>query len=385
MKVFLVDGKRTAFGKFGGSYKSVTPVDLAVDCAQSLLDSLKISAKDMDHFILGNVLPSMTDTFYGARHLGLKLGGLEETPGYLVNRLCGSGIQAIGDAVSMIKNGEAQAVLSAGVENMSLAPHLVYGGRFGTKYGALKSADMLLDSLTDQYAGCPMAITAENLAAEYGITREECDQFALESHQKAAKAYEQGLLQGEIGTAKLKLALDEHLRTDAKLAEMSALKPSFKADGVVTAANASGIVDGAASVVVASEAFVLKHKLSPIAEIIDMSVVGVPPRIMGIGPVNAIKNLLAKHKLDLTQIDIIEINEAFAAQTIACQKALQLPMEKINRWGGAIALGHPLAASGVRISLTAARQMQHYKAKTAIASACIGGGQGIALLMRACN
>lgn len=386
-KIYLVQGKRTPFGKFGGSLKDITPVDLAVIAAKALFADIKLDPSKVDQVILGNVVPSSTDTMYGGRHLALKLGCSEPTPGIVINRLCGSGIEAILQAARLIKLGEANCVLSAGTENMSMVPHLTYGGRFGTKYGALKTEDMLLDALTDKYIQTPMGITAENLAEKFQITREQCDEFSCNSHKSAAKAYEAGLLQGEIATVTLKRGVcdrDEHLRSDVVIDEMQSLKASFKTNGVVTPASASGIVDGAAAVLIASEHFVKENNLTPIAEIIDGVVIGVDPKIMGIGPSPAITKLLLKNNLKLSDIDLFEINEAFAAQTLSCRKDLEIPAEKLNVWGGAVALGHPLAASGVRITHTLARQLTHYKLKLGIASACIGGGQGIAILIKAC-
>lgn len=384
-KIYLVQGKRTPFGKFGGSLKDVTPVDLAVHASKALISEIKLDPAKIDQVILGSVVPSSTDTMYGGRHLALKLGCRQETPGIVINRLCGSGIEAILSAARLIKLGEASCVLAAGTENMSMVPHLVYGSRFGTKYGSLKTVDMLLDALTDQYAQTPMGITAENLAEKFTVTREQCDVFSYNSHLRAAKAYKDGLLQGEIAPYPLKKGVcdkDEHYRDDASLEEMKGLKPTFKTDGVVTAASASGIVDGAAAVIVASESFVKKEGLTPLAEIVDGFVIGVDPKIMGIGPSPAIKGLLSKTNMKLSDIDLFEINEAFAGQALSCMKDVEIPHDKINLWGGAVALGHPLAASGVRIAHTLARQLKHYNKNYGIASACIGGGQGIAVLLK---
>ena len=384
-KIYLVQGKRTPFGKFGGSLKDVTPVDLAVHAAKSLISEINLDAIKIDQVILGNVVTSSTDTMYGGRHLALKLGCRQETPGLVVNRLCGSGIEAILAATRLIKLGEAQCVLAAGTENMSMVPHLVYGSRFGTKYGSLKTVDMLLDALTDQYSQIPMGITAENLSEKFEITKEQSDTYAFQSHARADQAYKNGFLQGEIAPYSLKKGVcerDEHLRDDASFDEMKNLRPTFKSDGVVTAASASGIVDGAAAVIVASESFCKKEGLTPLAEIIDGFVIGVDPKIMGIGPSPAIKGLLTKNNMTLDQIDLFEINEAFAGQTLSCMKDLNIPHDKINLWGGAVALGHPLAASGVRITHTLARQLKHFNKDYGIASACIGGGQGIAILIK---
>ncbi|WP_127715093.1 thiolase family protein [Halobacteriovorax sp. HLS] len=384
-KIYLVNGKRTPFGKFGGSLKDISPVDLAVTAAKAAIDEIGLDPSKIQHVILGNVVPSTTDTIYGGRHLALKLGCPVETPGYVVNRLCGSGIQSILDASRLIKMKEAQCVLAAGSENMSLVPHLTYGARFGTKYGALKNVDMLLDSLTDKYTNSPMGITAEKLSEQFKVTRSECDVFALNSHIKAAKAYADGHLQGEISPVELKRGScekDEHLRESASIEDMNNLRAAFKDGGVVTAASASGIVDGAAAVIVASGQFCIDNKLTPLAEIVDGEVVGVDPTIMGIGPSPAIKNILSRNKMTLEQIDLVEINEAFAGQTLSCVKDLGLDEDKLNIWGGAVALGHPLGASGTRISLTLARQLHSTGGEFGIASACIGGGQGIAVLLK---
>ena len=384
-KVFLVGGRRTPFGKFGGSLKDIPPVDLAVIAAKGAISDLKLPLDSFDHVIFGNVVPSTTDTIYGGRHLALKLGMPIKTPGYNVNRLCGSGIQAILDAVRLIQLGEAGIVLAAGAENMSLIPQLLYGGRFGVKYGSLKTVDMLLDTLTDKFTGDPMALTAEKLAENYKISREECDLFSLNSHLKAVKAYENNLLQEEIAPVKLERGLcekDEHVRYDADISSLNRLKPSFIENGVVTPGTASGVVDGACALVIASESAVEKYGLDPLAEIVDGQVIGVDPSIMGIGPVPAIQNMLLRQNLTLEEINCFEINEAFAAQTLACTHDLGLPLERLNRWGGAVAIGHPLGATGSRIALTLARQLSHYKENYGIASACIGGGQGISILLR---
>ena len=384
-KVFIVQGKRTPFGKFGGSLGAITPVELAVIATKALLDELKVSPESLDQVIFANVLPSTPDTLYAGRHLGLKTGMKVESPGIVVNRLCGSGIQAVIDAARLIRTNEAKAVLVAGAENMSMAPHLTYGARFGTKYGGLGSKDLLLDTLYDKHAGMPMGQTAENLAHEFTVTKEESDTYAFESHQKANKAYAAGLIQPEIAPIKfdrIDCSKDEHLREDISLAEMQKLKPTFKKDGTVTAGSASGIVDGACALIIANEEYCQKHNLKPIAEIIAGEVVGVDPTKMGIGPVPAIQNLLKKQNLKISDIDLFEINEAFAPQVIACRKALDISPDKLNIWGGAVALGHPLGATGLKITLTLARQLQHLQKNYGISSACIGGGQGIALLIK---
>eukprot|EP01116_Phalansterium_solitarium_P024109 TRINITY_DN8723_c0_g1_i1.p1 TRINITY_DN8723_c0_g1~~TRINITY_DN8723_c0_g1_i1.p1 ORF type:complete len:448 (-),score=157.24 TRINITY_DN8723_c0_g1_i1:123-1364(-) len=385
-RVFLVSGKRTPFGKFGESLRDQSPVDLATHATKAVLADTKLDPARIDHVIVGNVINTTTDTMYCARHVALRSGMPLETPAYNLNRLCGSGIQAIGDALTQIEIGRAQAVIAAGTENMSNVPHLTYGARFGTKYGNLTSVDMLLDALTDKFANLPMGITAEKLGAKYNVTRLECDEFSMQSHEKAAKAYADNNLQGEIAPVTLKkgeISRDEHIREKTSLADMAKLKPSFQKDGLVTPGSASGIVDGAASVLIASEEFCQRHGLTPLAQVVDYVPVGVDPSIMGIGPVPAIRKLLERTGLKFSDIDLFEINEAFAAQTIACAKELSLPMDRLNIWGGATAIGHPLGATGVRITLTLARQLQKKNAKLGIASACIGGGQGIAVLLKA--
>jgi len=322
---------------------------------------------------------------YGARHLTLKLGCPIPTPSFAVNRLCGSGIQAIAEAFNMIMLGQANVVLSSGSENMSMAPHLVYGARFGTRFGPLKTVDMLMDALTDSYCKTPMAITAENLSKEYGVTREECDEYSYNSHKKVAEAYKNNLMQGEIVPVPLKkgtLDKDEHVRYEVNLGDMSKLKATFQKDGVVTAGTASGIVDGAASVLVVSDKFLKERNLTSLGVILDWVAVGVKPELMGIGPVDAINLILKRNKLTIKDIDLIEINEAFAGQTLSCMKALKIEPSKLNIWGGAVAIGHPLGASGTRITNTLIRQLRQKKLKLGIASACIGGGQGIAILVR---
>lgn len=384
-KIYLVNGRRTPFGKFGGGLIDTPPTELATIAAKALLSDIKIDPVAIDQVLFANVLPVNPETFYAARHLGLNLGCPETIPAKVTNRLCGSGIDVMLEASRLIKLGEAEIVLCAGAENMSMAPHLIYGSRFGTKYGSLPTKDMLLDTLTDARIQTPMGMTAENLAEKYQITKADSDTFSYESHKKAAEAYTQNLIQGELAPVTLKkeiISQDQHLRQDAKRTDWDNLRPTFKKDGVVTAGSASGIVDGGAAILVASEEAVKKYNLNPLAEIVDGYVVGVNPSEMGIGPVPVINKLLSKNKLSQDQIDLFEINEAFAAQTIACIKALNLDPQKVNVWGGATALGHPLGATGLKITLTLARALKHYKRGYGISSACIGGGQGIGILLK---
>lgn len=380
-KVFIIQGKRTPFGKFGGSLGGLTPVELAVFATKALFQEAKIDPETLDQVIFANVIPSTPDTLYAGRHLALKTGMRVETPAMVVNRLCGSGIEALIMGARLIRNFEAEALLIAGAETLSMAPHLTYGARFGTKYGPLKSKDLLLDTLSDQHTQLAMGITAENLAQDYSISKDDSDKYSYESHLKANTAYQANLIQPELISVN-NCFKDEHLRENVSLDDMKKLKPTFKKEGTVTAGSASGIVDGACAMVVASEEYVKKHKLTPLAEIVRGEVVGVDPSRMGIGPVPAIQQLLQKQKLKITDIDLFEINEAFAPQVIACQKALEIESSRLNIWGGAVALGHPLGATGVKITLTLARQLQTLKKAYGISSACIGGGQGIALLIK---
>ena len=324
-KVYLIDGKRTPFGKFGSKLSQITPRELATLCSVDLLQSLNLKPESIDQVILGNVVPSSSDTLYGARNLALSVGCPEQTPAYMVNRLCGSGLQSIADAYNLIKLQRSGLLLASGTENMSMVPHLTYGARFGSKYGSLKSVDLLLDALTDQYSGCPMGMTAENLAEQYQISRQQCEKFSMLSHQKLSEAYKKNYLQSQLTSIELKrgnLEKDEHYRESLSLEELEKLRASFKKDGVVTAATASGIVDGACSVMIASEEKVKSLNLTPLAEVIDYSVVGVDPKIMGIGPVPASQILMKRNNIEMKDIDLWEINEALASQGLSSQNEL---------------------------------------------------------------
>jgi acetyl-CoA acyltransferase 2 len=386
-KVYLISGLRTPFGKFGGELKGVSPVDLAVFAGKALLKQLNLSPDLIGHSVFSNVCPSTPDTLYGGRHVILKLGGKKETPGLNINRLCGSGIEAVNYAKHLIQNEDTQCVLVTGSENMSMAPHLTYGGRFGTKYGPLETKDLLWDTLTDEFCQTAMGVTAENLATQYSISREDSDRFSLSSHQKAQKAFSEGLLKDEIVPFETKRGIlehDGHIRNDAKLEDLKNLRPTFSKSGVVTAGSASGIVDGGVALLMGSEKFCKeKHLEGPFCEIGESHVVGVDPKLMGIGPAPAIRGLLEKiGPKSLDEVDLFEINEAFSPQILSCLKDLGLNEEKVNAWGGAIAIGHPLGATGLRLVLTLARQLKYYKKQTGVASACIGGGQGIALALK---
>lgn len=387
--VYLVDGARTAFTAFGGSFANVEATELGTATAIEALKRSNVKAEDIDHVIYGNVIHSSLNAAYLARHIGLKAGVPKEVPALTLNRLCGSGAQAVVSAAQHILLGEADLVLAGGAENMSMSPYSNFKQRFnGSKMGNMQFEDMLTATLTDQYTGNGMGMTAEKLAEQYSISREEQDAYAVESNRKAAEASTNGVFGEEIIGVEVKtrkgttfIDKDEHIKPDANIEKLSTLRPSFKKDGTVTAGNASGINDGAASVVVAGQAAVDKHGLKPIARIISWGVAGVDPTVMGIGPVPAIKQALSRANLSLEDIDLIEVNEAFAAQYLAVEKELGLDRAKVNVHGGAIALGHPVGASGTRVLLSAAYELKRRGGKYAVASLCIGGGQGIAVVI----
>lgn len=387
--VYLIDGARTAFGGFGGAFAGTDATELGTATAVEALKRSGVKPEDVDHVIYGNVIQSSVNGAYLARHIGLHAGVPKEVPALTLNRLCGSGAQSVVSAAQHILLGEADIVLAGGAENMSMAPYANFKQRFGgSKMGDMKFDDMLLATLTDQYTGSGMGMTAEKLSEQHDISREEQDAFAVQSNQRAAKAVESGIFAEEIVAVEVKgrkgsklIDKDEHIKPEASEESLAKLRPSFKKDGTVTAGNASGINDGAASVVVAGEQAVEKHGLKPVARIVSWGVAGVDPTIMGIGPVPAIKQALEKAELSLNDIDLFEINEAFAAQYLAVEKELGLDRDKVNVNGGAIALGHPVGASGARILLSAAYELKRRGGKYAVASLCIGGGQGIAVVI----
>ncbi|MGE0041712.1 MAG: acetyl-CoA C-acetyltransferase [Vicinamibacterales bacterium] len=388
--VFILGGARTPMTDYVGALKDVSAIDLGAVASKGALARTGTEAGWIDHVVFGNVQQSSVDAHYGARHVGLKAGLPIEVPALTVNRLCGSGVQAVISGAQHIQLGEAGMVLAGGMENMSQVPHLIRGLRSGLKLGQGKLEDWLWEGLTDPYAGCSMAITAENCAEKYGITREEADQFALRSQQLADKAWSSGIMQDEVVPVEIKtrkgvtlVERDDHMRPETTLEILAKLPAAFKKDGVVTAGNASGIVDGAAALVLAGDAAVKAHGLTPLGRLVAWAAVGVDPKLMGMGPVPSIRKALERAGMSLGDLDLIEINEAFAAQYLACEKELGLDREKVNVNGGAIALGHPLGASGARILLTMLLELRRRGKKFGVASACIGGGQGIAAIVEA--
>lgn len=387
--IVIVGAKRTAFGTMQGALKGVTANDLAAHASKAALEQAGIDKKDVGHVIVGNVMQTSADAIYCARHVGLKAGLPIETPALTVNRLCGSGFQAIINGAEQLLLGEADAVLVGGTENMTQAPHILRGGRDGWAFGkAPQVGDALWDALTDSYCQTPMAVTAENLATKYGITRQQCDEYALASQQRWAAANEAGRFKSEIVAYEIaskkgaiQFAVDEHPRPQSTMEALGKLGPVFKKDGVVTAGNASGICDGAAMLVLATEDYAKKHSLKPLAKIVQWGVAGVEPKEMGIGPAPAIRNALARAGLKLGDMDLVEVNEAFAPQYLAVEKELGLDRNKTNVDGGAIALGHPLGASGARITTHLVYELTRRGGRYAVGSACIGGGQGLAVLI----
>jgi acetyl-CoA C-acetyltransferase/acetyl-CoA acyltransferase 2 len=377
--IVILGAKRTAFGAMQGALKSVSANDLAVHAAKGALAQSKVSVEDIAHVVIGNVMQTSPDAIYCARHVGLKAGLPITTPALTVNRLCGSGFQAIINGAEQLLLGEGNAVLVGGTENMTQAPHVLRGARDGWAFGkAPQVGDTLWDALTDSYCNTPMGMTAENLSTKYGITRQQCDEYALSSQQRWAAANEKGFFKDEITPVELaskkgtvSFAVDEHPRPQTTMEVLAKLGPVFKKDGVVTAGNASGICDGAACLVLATEDFAKRKGLTPLARIVQWGVAGVDPTIMGIGPAS----------LKLSDVDVIEVNEAFAPQYIAVEKELGLDRAKTNVNGGAIALGHPLGASGARITTHLAYELARRGGRYAVGSACIGGGQGLAIII----
>lgn len=384
--ILIVEGARTPFGTYGGSFKDVSAMELGVAASKAAMERAGVQPQDIDNVVFGNVIHTSSNAAYLARHIALHAGVSIHAPALTVNRLCGSGLQAVVSAAQSIRLGESQVALVGGTENMSQSPYMLRNGRFG---GGLKMDDMLTASLTDEYCGIGMGVTAENLAKKYNISREEQDQFAYESHMRAARAREAGRLATEIVPVTVRgrkgqetvVAEDEHIRPDTTVERLAKLKPVFLSDGTVTAGNASGINDGAAALVLASESAVKRLGLKPLARLVSWAVAGVEPEIMGIGPVASSKIALERAGLGIGDMDLVEINEAFAAQYLAVEKELGLDREKTNVNGGAIALGHPVGASGARVLLTLLHELKRRQGKRGLASLCIGGGQGITAIV----
>lgn len=388
-KIVFIAGKRTAFGAFGGSLKDISATDLGVESVKATLSQAGLSAEKIDHVIFGNVVQSAADAAYLPRHIGLKSGVPVNVGAFVVNRLCGSGFQSWVSGAQMIMTGEASVVLAGGVEQMSQIPYIARGMRFGgIRMGNAELEDYMTSALTDSYAKSPMAITAEKLGEKYGITREQSDRYSIQSQTRYKEALARGDFKMEmspitIETKKGSVVVDkdEHPKPDSTYEKISTLKSIFKKDGLVTAASASGIVDGAACSLLASESKAKELGLKPMARIVSFGSVGCDPTIMGIGPAGASRLALQRAGLKLDQMDLVEVNEAFSAQYLAVEKELGLDPRRTNVNGGAVAVGHPLGASGTRIMNHLVYELHRRGGKYALGSACIGGGQGIAIII----
>src|SRR5579859_4348217 len=388
-EVYIIDGARTPVGVLQGLLSDVSAIDLGVVAAKGAMERSGVDPQLIDQVVLGNVIQSSKDAIYFARHVALKAGLPIDTPALTVNRLCGSGLQAIVSAAQMLLLGEGQIALAGGAENMTQAPHVLHGARAGYKLGqAPQLEDSLWEALVDSYIGCGMAITAENLAEKYALTREQVDEYALRSQVAARKAQQAGKLAEEIVSVTVKdrkgnpveITQDEGIR-DTSMEALAKLPARFRKGGVVTPGNASGINDAGACVILATEEAVRQHNLKPIARLVSWGVVGVPPEIMGIGPAPAIRQALKRADLNVSDLDRVEVNEAFSPQYLAVEQELGLDRDKTNVNGGAISIGHPLAASGARITLALMYELRRNHFKYGVASACIGGGQGIAAVI----
>jgi acetyl-CoA acyltransferase 2 len=389
--VVFLSAVRTPFGAFGGSLKQFSANDLGAIAAKAALERAGIEAGDVNHVIFGNALQTSADAIYHARHVALRAGLPVEVPAMTVNRLCGSGFQAIASGAEQILLGEAEVALCGGAESMSQAPHVIRGARWGEmRLGEAGQfmEDMLWAALKDTQCDLSMAQTAEKLAEQYGVSREEADQVALRSQQRAKKAWDEGRMQNEVVPVPIKsrkgetlFNTDEHMRPDTTMETLGALRPYFHKDGLVTAGNASGIGDGAAAVVICSAEWAESKGLKPLGRLISWGIAGVQPDIMGIGPAPAARKALQRAGLSLDDMDLVDINEAFAPQFAAVAKELGLDPEKTNVNGGAVAITHPLAASGARITANLLHELRHRGARYGLGGACIGGGQGMAVVV----
>jgi len=391
--VVFLSGRRTPFGTFGGTLKDFTATDLGVHASKSALETAGVAPEQVGQVIFGNALQTSADAIYLARHVGLRSGVPQEAPALTLNRLCGSGFQAIASGAEQILLGETDVVLCGGTESMSQAPHVVRGARWGElrlgepgKY----FEDSLWAALTDPLCGLSMAQTAEKLAEQYGVTRQEADEVAVRSQQRAKQAWDEGRFEAEVAPVPVKTRkgevmfnTDEHMRPETTLEVLGALRPYFKKDGFVTAGNASGIGDGAAACVISSSAWASENGLRPIGRLVAWGIAGVDPSIMGIGPAPASRRALEKAGLTLDDMDLVDINEAFAPQFAAVARELGLDHEKTNVNGGAIAITHPLAASGARITTNLLHELRRRGARYGLGAACIGGGQGMAVIVEA--
>lgn len=385
-KLVLLAGARTPMAEYNGHFADVSALELGAAAARGALERSGVRPDQIDHTVFGNALQTSADAIYGARHVALKAGVPKEKPALTVNRLCGSGIQAIVSGAHLILADEAGTCLVGGMENMSQTPHVIRGARKGFKLGQGKLEDLLMAALYDPFCGFYMAQTSNNLAKDFGISREDQDRFAIQSQQRAGAAWDAGRLAEEVvavtvgkGKRAYQVEKDDHLRPESTMEELAKLPTAFDEDGFVTAGNASGIVDGAAAMVLSTAEKARFEGWNVLGRVLGWSTVGVEPSRMGIGPAPAIRQLLARLGMALADVKLFEINEAFAGQVLAVARDLELDLDRLNVNGGAIALGHPLGATGTRITLTLLHELRRRGGGVGIASACIGGGQGIAI------
>ena len=387
-EVVIVGGVRTAIAKFGGGLKHLSPTELATIVVREVLARTRVRGDQVGHVVFGNVIATEPKDFYLARVAAVHGGVCETTPALTVNRLCGSGLQAIVSAAQAIKLGDADVVIGGGAENMSRAPYITPDMRFGSRMGDARLIDMMVGVLSDPFHSIHMGVTAENIAKKYGITREDQDALAFESHRRAAHALANGYFREQIvpvtQTIKGKEIVfdtDEHVRADLEMSELSALRPAFqRTDGTVTPGNASGINDAAAAVLLMERTIAELRGFSPLARLVSYAHAGVDPLYMGIGPVPATQIALRRAGLTIDDLDVIEANEAFAAQACAVTRELQLDPAKVNPNGSGISLGHPIGATGAIITVKAIYELQRTGGRYALVTMCIGGGQGIAAI-----
>ncbi|MBI5548395.1 MAG: acetyl-CoA C-acetyltransferase [Deltaproteobacteria bacterium] len=390
-EILFLSARRTPFGTFGGSLKDQSATDLGVHSARAAIAQAGVPKEDFDHVVFGNVAQTSPDAIYLARHVGLLAGLPARVPALTVNRLCGSGFEAIIQAATLMLTHQAHLVLAGGTESMSQAPHVIRGARWGIPLGKGALEDTLWSSLTDSFNGLPMGVTAENLAERYGISQEEVDEYSVLTQRRFAAAKESGRLNAEIAPVEmpgrkgqpLLFSRDEHNRPDTTLESFAKLPRVFKKEGVIHPGAASGISDGAGALVLSTRTYAARRGLSPIGRLLGWAHAGCDPDVMGIGPVPAIRNLMERHQFTLEEVDLVEVNEAFAPQFLAVEKELRLDRNKTNVNGGAIAVGHPLAASGARITMHLLYELKARGKRFGVGSACIGGGQGIAVLVEA--
>ncbi|WP_095132902.1 acetyl-CoA C-acyltransferase family protein [Pseudomonas sp. Irchel s3h14] len=385
--IFVISAVRSAIGSFGGSLKDVPPIQLATDVCRAAIERSGLAPEHIGHVVMGHVIPTEPRDAYISRAVAMNAGLPKETPAFNVNRLCGSGLQAIVSAAQSLMLGDAGAALAGGVESMSRGAYLLPQARWGARMGDMQAMDYVLGALQDPFGGFHMGVTAENIAERYGITRQAQDELALLSQQRAARAIAEGrftdqIVPIEVASRKgtVTFATDEHVRAEVNAEQLGKMKPAFKKDGSVTAGNASGLNDGAGALILATGQMVLEQGLKPMARLVGYAHAGVEPELMGLGPIPATRLVLKRAGLTVADLDVIESNEAFAAQACAVAQELGFDPEKVNPNGSGISLGHPVGATGAIIATKAIHELHRVQGRYALATMCIGGGQGIAVL-----